>query len=106
VFDRDDQTWQAVNARTGLFAATGPTFTSGTVEDLSILDLAPTLLHLHGREIPSNMDGDVRTDLFAGDSRPSERSPSYGPPRQEQTRRQVDTTGDDIRERLKDLGYI
>jgi len=67
--------WRAENKRTGLFAATGPDFGSGTVEGLSILDLAPTLLYLHGRAIPDGMDGEVRPDVFSPDSSARERDP-------------------------------
>lgn len=70
VFPDSDPSWSGVNKREGLFAAIGPSFRSGTVEGLSILDLAPTLLHLHGRSIPADMDGSVRKSVFVPDSRP------------------------------------
>lgn len=73
----DDIGWVAENKRDGLFAAHGPAFTSGTVEDLSILDLAPTLLHLHGVAIPSKMDGEVKRDLLAADTEASTRAVEY-----------------------------
>jgi predicted AlkP superfamily phosphohydrolase/phosphomutase len=57
--------WSAENKRYGLFAATGPAFGSGDIGTLSILDLAPTLLHLHDHSVPENMDGSVRKDVFA-----------------------------------------
>lgn len=69
--------WRGENKRNGLFVATGPSFETGTVEDLSILDLAPTLLHLRGHSIPSDMDGDVRKDVFADDSKPGRTEPKY-----------------------------
>jgi predicted AlkP superfamily phosphohydrolase/phosphomutase len=65
--------WNGVNSRRGLFAATGPSFATGTVEGLSILDLAPTLLHLRGYPVPDDMDGRVRRDVFAADSEPARR---------------------------------
>jgi predicted AlkP superfamily phosphohydrolase/phosphomutase len=83
IFSREHDAWRGVNTRSGLFAAVGPAFTSGTIDDLSILDLAPTLLHLHGRPIPAGMDGRVRTSVFSAGSahrtRPvirSERTPN------------------------------
>jgi len=57
--------WRAENKRAGLFAAAGPAFTSEELYTISILDLAPTLLHLHGQPVPTDMDGDVRKALFA-----------------------------------------
>lgn len=69
--------WKGENKREGLFIATGPSFDEGTVDELSILDLAPTLLHLRGNEIPQDMDGQVRLDVFADDTEPAQRNPSY-----------------------------
>ena len=111
VFGEVDETWQAVNAPTGFFAATGPAFASGSIEDLSILDLAPTLLHLHDCEIPTDMDGTVRTDVFERGTAAADREPTYGPPRHGQVTGGVegaatDAESDDMRQRLKDLGYI
>jgi predicted AlkP superfamily phosphohydrolase/phosphomutase len=69
--------WKGENKREGLFAAMGPSFGEGEVGPLSILDLAPTLLHLHGREIPVEMDGAVRKKVFAAGSEPATNDPSY-----------------------------
>lgn len=77
VFAADDDSWNGVNRREGLFAAVGPAFTEGTVSGLSILDFAPTLLHMHGQAVPRDMDGEVRTDIFAADSTPATKSPTY-----------------------------
>ncbi|WP_458209230.1 alkaline phosphatase family protein [Haladaptatus sp. NG-SE-30] len=64
VFTQSHDSWRGVNTREGLFAATGPAFTTGSIEDISILDLAPTILDLHERSIPDDMDGTVRTSIF------------------------------------------
>jgi predicted AlkP superfamily phosphohydrolase/phosphomutase len=77
VFAAADDSWNGVNRREGLFAAVGPGFTEGTVSGLSILDLAPTLLHMHGQAVPTDMDGKVRREIFAADSTPATRSPTY-----------------------------
>jgi len=69
--------WRGENKRDGLFVATGPSFDEGDIEGLSILDLAPTLLHLHDCRIPNDMDGSVRTDVFASGTGPAEREVSY-----------------------------
>ena len=76
-FATSDDSWNGVNRREGLFAAVGPAFGEGSVEGLSILDLAPTLLHLHGQAIPDDMDGEVRTEVFAADSTPATARPTY-----------------------------
>lgn len=69
--------WRGENKRSGLFVATGPSFNSGTVDDISILDLAPTLLHLNDVAIPEDMDGEVQVDVFDSESDPATRAPSY-----------------------------
>jgi predicted AlkP superfamily phosphohydrolase/phosphomutase len=71
VFSDEDDSWLGVNTRRGLFAATGPAFGQGTIDHISILDLAPTILHLHGKSIPSDMDGRARKSVFTEDFRPS-----------------------------------
>ncbi len=65
VFATEHEAWRGVNTRDGLFAAVGPGFGTGTVADISILDLAPTLLHLHGRSVPDDLDGRVRHDALS-----------------------------------------
>jgi len=69
--------WKGENKREALFAASGPEFSTGTVNDFSILDLAPTLLHLHGIAVPKDMDGTVRKDIFRSGSEPMERDIAY-----------------------------
>jgi predicted AlkP superfamily phosphohydrolase/phosphomutase len=69
--------WRAENKRNGLFVATGPSFTTGEINEISILDLAPTLLHLRGQAVPMDMDGTVRTEVFAAGSDPSGRAVDY-----------------------------
>jgi len=75
-----DGGWRAENKRDGLFAAIGPDFSSGELDPLSILDLAPTLLHLFECPIPADMDGEVRRDVFASDARARERPPAWREP--------------------------
>lgn len=65
--------WRAENKRQGLFVATGPDFTTGTHDPMSILDLAPTFLHLHNKPVPGDMDGTVQQSVFATDSDPKKR---------------------------------
>lgn len=73
----EDAGWKGENKREGMFVATGPSFGEGNIENLGILDLAPTLLHLRGYSVPSEMDGEVRTDVFEEGSDAAERRPEY-----------------------------
>ncbi|WP_188979986.1 alkaline phosphatase family protein [Halocalculus aciditolerans] len=72
-----DGNWRAENKRNGLFAALGPSFRSGSIDGLSILDLTPTILHLYGNPIPSDMDGCVRKDVFSPESGLANRDIEY-----------------------------
>jgi len=65
--------WRAENKRHGLFTAVGPSFRTGEIDGLSILDLAPTILHLHDEPIPASMDGEVVKSVFDPDSEPASR---------------------------------
>lgn len=86
----EDGGWQGENKREGLFVATGPSFREGDVEDLSILDLAPTLLHLRGHEVPREMDGEVRGDVYATGTKAAEEEPLYSESsRREQEKRRI-----------------
>jgi len=86
--------WKAENKRLGLFAAAGPKFGSGDRKTLSILDLAPTLLHLYGLAVPNGMDGVVRDDVFAVGSEPADR---------EVNRREQDQKLDSEKERIRQI---
>ncbi|PSP77575.1 nucleotide pyrophosphatase [Halobacteriales archaeon QS_4_69_225] len=69
---RNDE-WRAENKRQGMFVASGPDFSNTVPDQLSILDLAPMMLHLHGCAVPRDMDGCVPKAVFAGGTPPAER---------------------------------
>lgn len=75
--DPADDGWRGENKPTGLFAASGPSFRSGEVDQLSILDIAPTMLHLFGMAVPEDMDGSVRQDVFDPMSEPADSVVDY-----------------------------
>lgn len=76
-------------------------------EDLSILDLAPTFLHLHGSKIPTDLDGRVRTEVYqmGTDAAESEANHFEEAYENECDIEQSDEEGD-VRDRLEDLGYL
>jgi predicted AlkP superfamily phosphohydrolase/phosphomutase len=48
----------------GVFLAYGPNIQKTAVSDASLIDLAPTILHLFNQPIPPDMDGQVLTTIF------------------------------------------
>jgi len=66
--------WQAENKKIGLFMAIGPNIRKGgKVKNISILDLAPTILHVMDVPVPDDMDGRVLKELFRKDCEPGKR---------------------------------
>jgi predicted AlkP superfamily phosphohydrolase/phosphomutase len=92
----------------GTFIASGPRIRAGVdLAPLSVCDLAPTVLHLLGRPVPSYMDGSVATEAL--------RPEAASGVRVEETellagRAQADRPSDEdqriIEKRLRGLGYI
>ena len=51
--------------RKGIFAAYGDKIIRGkTIKDISVLDFAPTILHLFGKNIPLDMEGRILFEIF------------------------------------------
>jgi len=74
----EPQRWRAENTTEGIFIASGPDFKQGAEANLvSILDLAPTILHLMGIAVPKDMDGRVLTEIFEPDSVSARREVRY-----------------------------
>ncbi len=101
-----ESSWHRFN---GTFMAMGPSFKKGMRINPEITDMAPTILHMYGIPIPSDMDGRVLTEIF------NERSDLIeGINKNEMTPNiskvnLTDLTKDDetkIKERLKKLGYL
>ncbi|MGH2593291.1 MAG: alkaline phosphatase family protein, partial [Anaerolineae bacterium] len=90
----------------GVFIANGPAFAAGAIEGARLTDLAPTILHILGVPVPSDMDGRVLTEALASDlrARAVETSEATG-----YTSDQVDFSADEqaeVEERLRTLGYL
>ncbi|SHG37546.1 Predicted phosphohydrolase or phosphomutase, AlkP superfamily [Halobaculum gomorrense] len=98
--------WHGENKDTGMFIGYGPTVDeTAPLPDMHILDIAPTLLHLHGEDVPERMDGEVRRDLFEAGSEPANRDVSrvdVGDVGSTDSR----TAERDVTDRLEDLGYM
>jgi predicted AlkP superfamily phosphohydrolase/phosphomutase len=90
----------------GMIVGTGPAFEPGAVpQNASLLDIAPTVLHLLGVPVPEDMDGRVLTELL----RPELRGELQKQEAVEAGVSAADYGEDDdavIQQRLADLGYL
>jgi len=97
----------------GVLVASGPAVRSGAqLRDAALLDIAPTVLHLLGVPVPSDMDGRVLTELL-GPTVPRHHLPAHSLAfAAERTSAVLAESGysaeDDaaIQQRLTDLGYL
>lgn len=92
----------------GILIASGPSFDEGTVKGASVLDIAPTLLHLHGSPVPEVMDGSVLAPLFTSELREDrsvERTDAYGATTAGD-HRFTDEEAEQLEERLSNMGYL
>lgn len=99
----------------GIFIAKGPEVAANPqpLPGLQIEDIAPTVLHLMGLPVPSDMDGRVLTEALTPESvqqHPPRTSAPLGkwPTETEAVYEQNDAAEDDegVRDRLRALGYL
>lgn len=78
----------------GIFVAYGSDIKKSKISgELSIIDLAPTILHLLNTQVPEDLDGKVLKEIFKEDSEPFKREVSY---------KKVDTE-EEIKTRIKKI---
>lgn len=93
----------------GIVMAIGPDFKSGCkVDNPNIVDIAPTILHMLGYPVDKEMDGNVLKGLFREDSEPYEREIKYTEHSKEIAKGRLyeKENEEDVKERLKALGYL
>ncbi len=78
---------RADHRRTGVIFAYGPDVEPGARVDASVYDIAPTVLHMLGLPVPTNVDGRVLLELFSPSSEPRRREVSFREPLRLPTRR-------------------
>lgn len=101
-FDPEDD-WIAGHEMNGFWLANGPDFSSSSGVELSLYDVAPTLLHAMGYPVPTDVDGDVQWDVLSGQETTVQtcepRAPGHGSELTDEDRERMN-------ERLRDLGYV
>lgn len=113
-FVRPRPTVMGMHRPEGIFLAAGPHVREGARLDahLSLLDIAPLLLHALGVPVPANLEGHVPTDIFRPDWMASHPVRTGAPTEvmhglPAATRPEADPEGDlEVLERLRALGYV
>lgn len=95
--------WRAENDRDGIFLAHGPDIMESHIDSISILDIAPTLLHLNDIPVPNDMEGDV-LDIFSNNSDINSSDVTFRTPIS--VSGQLDNESGKAEQRLRDLGYL
>lgn len=95
----------------GIFLAYGPPVQAGnSINNASLIDVAPTILHLLGQEIPPDFDGHVLTETFRTEYQ-HDNPIRYGTKpaqRQDVTAEKAYTEAEEaeLKEQLRQLGYL
>ena len=92
----------------GIFVANGPLFGDGSVKDMNIIDVLPTVMTALGKPVSPAFDGETIGDVLAESTEPavlrSEEMPTA------HIRSPDDAVGEErgavVEERLEDLGYM
>ncbi|ADQ69321.1 hypothetical protein C499_12165 [Halogeometricum borinquense DSM 11551] len=91
----------------GIFFAWGDDVRSGaTVEDAEVVDVAPTVLHSLGQEIPEMADGRVLAEMFRSDSEPATTAVQTGRYAKREGAKATETDTETVEDRLRGLGYM
>lgn len=101
--------WRAENVPDGMVLFHGEDVNEGhELDPIRISDIAPTILHWMGCEIPADMDGSRITEIFADGTEPAERPVETRRPlpnldEDESARSDLD---EEVEDRLADIGYL
>lgn len=109
--------WKGENKKIGTFIASGKDINEGKkISNISILDLAPTILHLMGTCVPEDMDGRVLKEIFSPHSEPARRKVTYSnkkerikqviQPNKKEEESYAEENKERLMERLEKLGYL
>jgi hypothetical protein len=91
----------------GIFIFDGVDVRSGYTRDLSIQDVAPTLMHYLDVTCPDDMDGRIAVDIFEPKSGPALAEIKFCDPLDKRTSAEPCNTEDQsVAEQLRALGYL
>lgn len=93
----------------GIFLSEGPDIKKASYsKPFSIIDLAPTILHLLKTDIPKGIDGNVLKNIFKKNTPPFKRKTRYSDKkikRPTKSQKKPDNS-EEIKDRLRSLGYL
>ena len=99
--------WRAENVPDGMVLFHGDDVQAGELDSIRITDVAPTILHWMGHEVPTDMDGSPVTEIFAPGTEPAERPVETRRPLpdldEDEPHRKLDGN---VEDRLADIGYL
>jgi predicted AlkP superfamily phosphohydrolase/phosphomutase len=96
--------WQGENVPEGMFLFHGKDVKAVGHDEIQITDIAPTILHWLGHQIPTDMDGSPVLEVFREGSEPAERPIETRSPLHD-----TDAGRDlheDVEDRLSDIGHL
>ena len=104
--------WKAHHAPQGMFLLSGPSVRRGAqLDEVSLMDLAPTIMHLLELHIPNDMDGRLILEAFDAQSRVRKRKPRYrlvegNLAGGEESAALLEWDDEAILDRLRGMGYV
>ena len=90
----------------GVFIGSGPAFAQASIDGARLIDLAPTILHLLGVPVPTDMDGRVLSDALAPHLRARAVQTAEAAARKTDQVELTDEEQAEVEERLRALGYL
>jgi predicted AlkP superfamily phosphohydrolase/phosphomutase len=91
----------------GIFFAWGDDVRAGsTVEDAAVVDVAPTVLHSLGQDVPETADGRVLSEIYDPDSEPATAAVGTNRYAKREAAEATETDTDTVEDRLRGLGYM
>lgn len=103
-----ESSFKGCHSKNGIIFAMGPDIAKKKIAGAGNVDIAPTILHMMGLDIPTDIDGKVLIDIFKKESNALKTSPKYELQNKEKDIK-IDNSKEDeqkIKERLKELGYM
>jgi len=108
LFRPTDGLWSGNHTLHGIFMARGPEIRKNAQVNLGIYDVAPTILHIMGLPLPTDMDGKVALDIFEPGCECSSR-PIVFEEASAKVSEVVEWSAEDekkVEEQLRHLGYL